>query len=662
MKKSVINLCGYRFVPGLYKSLARIRHLNLINKPQEIVAKSNVHNLISDSLLSVFFTIALLCSSSLSAAPVINSFVSTISVEKDSSLLVTEQINITTDGQNIQHGIYRDVPTRYQTQNGEVNIQFNVINTGLNNSKTPYFTRYESNGIRVYMGDKYKDLSVGTYTFSLTYRVRGELGYFKDHDELYWNVTGNGWDYPIRHAKAIVRLPQGAFHTITGTTAYTGYQGSRGDAFESQQDAREQTIIFATNQPLNPHQGLTIVLGWQKGFVTPISLFQIKNNRMLLILFIGCILLLIYYYWAWRRYGVDGPRKIVIPEYDPPAGFTPATLRYILNLQYDKTVLSCSILNLAVKGYLKIQESKHFFSTHYALVKEPEFNARLSSEEQVLANALFNGSDLVELHQLERLNKMETKFIKNLEDNYKKNYFVTNTGYTLVGMLMSLFLFITAAAYNPNAFPTVIVLIFLFSTSPLLYRLKKDILTQKIRYIFWFVFIFSLTTGFSCSFLISGLGVQVGVYGVLFIFIALVNVIFANLLKRPTPLGQELNTHTKGFKLFLNATEKDRLNFRNPPELTPQIFERYLPYALALGVEQHWAEQFTSILEQANYQPNWYVGPNLKGFNSVSLASTISNSFSGAISSATTAPGSSSGFGSSGSSGGGGGGGVGGGW
>ena len=143
--------------------------------------------------------------------------------------------------------------------------------------------------------------------------------------------------------------------------------------------------------------------------------------------------------------------------------------------------------------------------------------------------------------------------------------------------------------------------------------------------------------------------------------IILIDVLFYHLLKAPTLTGRKLMDQIDGFKLFLSVAEKDRLNFLNPPDRTPELFERFLPYALALDVEQEWSEQFASVLAEAanggNYRPAWYSGHNWQSWNTAGFASNFGSSLPGAISSASTAPGSSSGSGGGGSSGGGGGGG-----
>ena len=138
-------------------------------------------------------------------------------------------------------------------------------------------------------------------------------------------------------------------------------------------------------------------------------------------------------------------------------------------------------------------------------------------------------------------------------------------------------------------------------------------------------------------------------------------IIFNRLLKRPTREGQKLRDQILGFKKYLSVAEADRLDLENPPERTPQLFEKFLPYALALGVEQAWSKQFTEILAAAALDPD----TNTPGMNPVlplAFATSFTSSFSDAISSASMAPGSTSGSGGGGSSGGGGGGGGGGGW
>jgi len=145
-----------------------------------------------------------------------------------------------------------------------------------------------------------------------------------------------------------------------------------------------------------------------------------------------------------------------------------------------------------------------------------------------------------------------------------------------------------------------------------------------------------------------------------------INVIFYSLLKSPTRLGRRIMDRIEGFRMYLATAEEHRLGKLHPPEKTPELFEKYLPYALALEVDQEWSEKFADVLQRAalneGYSPHWYHGNHWDGMHTGSFASNLGSSMSSAISSSSTAPGSSSGFGGGGSSGGGGGGGGGGGW
>ena len=147
----------------------------------------------------------------------------------------------------------------------------------------------------------------------------------------------------------------------------------------------------------------------------------------------------------------------------------------------------------------------------------------------------------------------------------------------------------------------------------------------------------------------------------------LINVIFYLLMKVPTRRGRKVMDAIEGFRMYLATAEKERLNALHPPEQTPELFEKYLPYALALGVEQEWSEQFSDVLMRASmsgdgYAPRWYSGNHWHNYDAGEFSSKLGASLGSAISSSSSAPGSSSGSGGGGSSGGGGGGGGGGGW
>jgi len=161
------------------------------------------------------------------------------------------------------------------------------------------------------------------------------------------------------------------------------------------------------------------------------------------------------------------------------------------------------------------------------------------------------------------------------------------------------------AFMNDALWPALFMLIFFLVVPLVLSLLDSSRLRQKITITLGLLAYFSFLMFSVYSISNSIFGAKTWIYCLMFFIVVGMNWAFYYWLNYPTKLGQEINTHTKGFRLFLKATEKDRLNFRNPPNLTPEIFQRYLPYALALNVEQQWAEQFTAILAKADYQPTW---------------------------------------------------------
>ncbi|MDF1795557.1 MAG: DUF2207 domain-containing protein [Coxiellaceae bacterium] len=597
--------------------------------------------------------------------PVINEYSSIIKVQKDASLIVTEQVIITTAGRTVRHGIYRDFPTLYRGRHGgTVKVGFDVLSTKLDGKKVQHHTKDLSNGVRVYLGSKSMQLPAGKYTFEITYKTTGQLGFFKDHDELYWNVTGNGWAFPIDQVEAWLELPDGARNNILKYTAYTGAQGQRGTAYLADVN-KEKQVVFVTTRPLAAHQGLTIVVGWKPGFITQPSFWAANSKDLFvyLILIVGVILVFVYYLLMWLRHGRDPQAGAVMPEYYPPKGFTPAALRYILDMGYDNRVLSSAILNLAVKGALKIEQKN---KKDYTLIKQKDFNGELSAAEKILMQKLFLGNDTLHLKKGVDIRKTIESYRGELKKEFEKTYFITNNTYAVVGAVISILAVGLGILLNFNLVPAAIfMLVFMFismgNKGAVRQSLKSKLKQGGWSNIFTAVVIVLIIISFAPN--VSQLDIiYPWLYASLLAVLVILNLVFVGLLKRLTVAGAHLIRQVKGFKMFLGATEKDRMNFRNPPDKTPELFEKYLPFALALGVEQKWGEQFSDVLAKANYQPQWFVGNYMLFYTGNGFTNSFADSFTSTVSSAASPPGSSSGFGGGGFSGGGGGGGGGGGW
>ena len=587
---------------------------------------------------------------------------SSIVVKTDGNIQVHETIQVRAEGHQIKRGIYRDFPTAYLDRSGNKHrVTFKVLHVDRNGHSENYHAVSRSNGTRVYIGNKDRNLPTGNYTYNITYITDRQIGFFEDHDELYWNVTGNGWNFPIHRASASVTLPPGVPIESVKLDGFTGPKGSREQSYTSEitPDGR---ILFEATRPLGPNEGLTIVVGWPKGYVTePTSLtrvgFIFSDNRNLLIGLIGLVLILGYYLFVWNKVGRDPPAGTIIPRFKPPGRLSPAAVRYIRRMGFDNSAFAAAVIDLAVKGSLTIHEK----DKTYTLKKEEGFNESvLSKGERKLFRKLFGSHKSLILKNTShsRISGAIEALKKVLAGDYQTSYFKTNSSYLAPGLILS------AAAFLGTGFATASDKgLFVFMTLWLtIWSVGVYGLWAARRYpmavlftAFEVVGIFLLTTTTSAA-----------VAALLVILLAL-NIVFYHLLRSPTRLGRRMLDRIEGFRMYMKAAEEDRLNVLNPPDRTPELFETYLPYALALDVDQEWSERFSDVLSKAgadgsSYSPGWYYGSRLDTFHAGNFSSGLGSSLASAISSSSTAPGSSSGFSGGGSSGGGGGGGGGGGW
>jgi uncharacterized protein (TIGR04222 family) len=360
---------------------------------------------------------------------------------------------------------------------------------------------------------------------------------------------------------------------------------------------------------------------WPKGVVDEPSTLDrlvrlLSANIGLLIALSAFAAIAIYLVKIWQARGRDPEPGVIFPHYEPPAMISPASARHVTRMGYDRKTFTAAVINLAVKGYIEIHESGGDYSLRKTTATMPDRQRPpLAPGEQALMKSLFADDDEVALDNenhriMQRAMSAHGRALKR--DNYRI-YFVTNTVYVIPAVVMAIAAAFAIFVLGAFSVATVVVLIAAFLLVP----------------------------------------------------------VFAWLLKAPTPIGRRLLDKIEGFKLYLDVAEKDELDLRNPPEKTPALFESYLPYAFALGVEQRWAEKFNSVFERIRadtgrpYQPVWYYGnwdTGRLGNNVGSMTTKMTSAVGSAISSAATPPGSSSGSGGGGFSGGGGGGGGGGGW
>ena len=580
------------------------------------------------------FTLALALAGVAGADERILSYDSQITVQTDSSLEVTESILVRAEGQQIRRGIFREFPTTYsRVDASRVTVGFDVLSIKRDGVSEPYHMERRSNGVAIYIGDKDRFLSPAEYNYEIRYRTDRQLGFFPDHDELYWNVTGVGWAFPIDVATARVKLPAGISADAVHLEGYTGPMGARGRSYAARLE--DSMAVFETTKTLPPQQGLTIVVTWPKGVVAApgelsYARYFLRDNKPLACGLVGFLFLLGYYFLIWRGVGRDPPRGVVVPQYRPPEGESPASMRYLEQMEYDNRCFVAAVLSLAVKGYLSIEQDRG------GLLRKGKYTLRrtqgsttplMPDEDAVLRTVFANGDSLLlddQNHAI--LRRAQKAHERELRQRYLKTFFRINRGWGFLGSVLSLLVI-----------PLGIVMPAIHGG----YGIE------------WFL----ITPGGWATVAVALTGLVVtGPLG--------------RLLKAPTREGRKRMDEIEGFRLYLDVAEGDELKLVGAPRKTPGLFEAYLPFALALGVSQHWSEKFAEVFRTqavANYSPAWYTGDRWDLDNVSGFSTSLAGSFDSAIASASTPPGDSSGSsggGSSGggSSGGGGGGGGGGGW
>ncbi|RFB98926.1 hypothetical protein B5K08_04625 [Rhizobium leguminosarum bv. trifolii] len=622
------------------------------------------------------------------AAEVIDSFASAITLEKSGAMTVTETITVNAEGNRINHGIFRDFPLYFTDAGGHRrSVDFDMVAVTRDGADEPWHTESISGGIRIYAGSAEVTVTPGRHRYVFTYKTNRQIRYFDDHDELYWNVTGNGWIFPIRSATATVQLPPGV--TATETTFFTGRQGATGkNARVSEAGAG---LVFSTTAPLDANEGLTFAVRMPKGSIDPPSAdmestWWLKDNRNYFIGFGGLILVFAYYLRSWLKVGRDPARGVVVPRWDAPEGISPALVNYIDNKGFSGggwTALSATALNLAVRGYVKLEDLKNSIvirGTGKALGKE-KFQA---GEIELLRVAGGEGRTLtIDKANGERVKSVGQSFRSAIEKEHRGKYYNANLGYTIGGIALSAAALVTLFVFGslepdtialiliPTAI-SVFVAVFVAGFVRSLHR-GSSLFGKIIAIIAAAIGVF-VGIGILSAMVLAVASSLVKLHETPMLFavggIVLLNILYFFIMGAPTPLGARMMDGIDGLRQYLTLAEKDRMNTAGAPEMSPQHFETLLPYAVALGVEKPWSRTFETWLAAAAagaaaaYTPAWYSGD----FNSGSFSDRVggfSSSMASTIASTIPSPppsSSSSGFSGGGSSGGGGGGGGGGGW
>ncbi|HEY3884099.1 MAG TPA: DUF2207 domain-containing protein, partial [Vicinamibacterales bacterium] len=532
---------------------------------------------------------------------VIGRFDATIDVATSGDVRVEETISPRFTG--TWNGIYRTIPIQYRTPQG-LNYTLQLrIESITDESGTPL--KYETSHERQYLKIKIwvPDAVNASRTVKLTYRVANALRFFDDHDELYWNVTGDQWDVPIESASARINLP-----AVTGVRA-TAFRGAFGSTAQNEVTIEGQTVRLGTDG-LGMHEGLTVVVGWNPGVVhRPTALEQtmqvFKSNLPLglpIVVFVGML-------YLWRSRGRDPTQAPIVTKYDPPDGLTPSELGTLVDGSPDMRDITASIVDLAVRGYLHIEEVKtgHLLlmsSTDYkfTLTKDRSSWDALKPHERAVLTAMFGVGDSVLLSDLKNKFYRSLPAIKNgLEQ------MLVDGGY---------------------------------------YTARPD----RVRAIYVAVGIaFASLILVAGSNAMSSMGMQQAPAVIAGILSGAIIIAFGWFMPCRTAKGAREQEQILGFQEFLGRVDADRMKRMVK---TPEMFETFLPFAMALGVENHWAKAFDGIYKQA---PQWYTGYGpMQAFSPMLFTSSLSRMSVAASNVMASAPRGSGGSGFSGGSSGGG--------
>jgi len=604
----------------------------------------------------------------------IRAFASDVLLRLDGSVRVIETIDVNAEGIDIRRGIYRDIPTVMLGPSGnKIRVELHVESVTRAGAPEDYRVERMGNFQRIWIGNPDRFLASGEHRYVVTYAMERMARSFADHDELYWNATGNYWDFPILRSVARVTLPDGA--VISDLSAYTGEVGSSETAVTITRTADNQAT-FRTQRALAPGEGMTFAVSFQKGIIhypegLGALMRTVSDLREIWLPVLAVLALLGYNLIAWWHVGRDPPKGTIIPLFHPPKDFSPALTHYVHNWGFALSgwkAFTAAIFDLGVRGLVTITNVGETL-TVAVTGKQPE--SKLPAGEEVLFRYLESeGTVTVNKGSGPTLNNKRQEFNAAIERENRKVWFSHNVAYVVlsfalaIAMMGAMVLFdVLEPVWLIGAVVGGILAAIIGAT---IFNAVQQGGLRLFLVILWvgiigFNFFGGILETFS-SITVNSAAIAAG-------SLILISVIFAVLMRAPTIQGRKVMDQIEGFKLYLETAEKNRLNINGEPPMTVERFERILPYAIALGVEEPWTQHFEAELARnvvsdagEGYNPSWYRG---RSFSSGSIANTVTAATSGmaaAMAAAQPVQASSSGSGGGGFSGGGGGGGGGGGW
>lgn len=494
------------------------------------------------------------------------------------------------------HGIIREIPFSYRRPTGEnLTIGLDVTAIKMDNEPVSYTTRRSGRDLVIRIGDPDRTIT-GTHTCTIYYTVsRALLFNNENYIQLYWNVTGNDWQIPIDRVTALVRLPESVAELEVPSTSYVGYWGSNARGQPAKRDAEGRYAFEASD--LTPGEGLTIDVAIPReasGILAPSAgqklLWFLSANK-----YAGLpIVILVGMFFLWLKQGRDPTKGTIAPRFEPPRGMHAGQAGVLIDDRADLRDISAMVIGLAVKGYLKIKEVreeelglvekvKGLFGRSspldFEFLKAKEADDTLSKAEQTLFDAIFDKN-----HPEKRpLSSMENEFYK-----------------VLPSLKSALYAGLIKQGYYPH--------------NP--ERTRRSYASMGT-----IIIIAGIAIGVVAASLY--LAMAVAICGAIVLA-------FSPIMPRKTTKGIRALRDLLGLAEYIGRAEVKKMEFHDAPEKSPKLFEKLLPYAIALNLTSIWTKQFEGLFERP---PEWYIGPSpvfsgyLFGLSMMHLASGMERTF-----------------------------------
>lgn len=583
-----------------------------------------------------------------------------IAVQPDGRLEVIESI-LYDFGESDRHGIFRDIPRTYESPSEEGTETYKLLleNINVSSQTAPDSIQLEHlrDTYRFRIGDPDKTIT-GEHRYVLTYDVLNAVSFFDEFDEVYWNATGNEWDVPIEAATLSIELPENIDASLLRVFCYQGFEGSRESCENSvfREDESAGVLFIARN--LSAGEGLTGALGFPKGVVPEIErervgltsaqvgFFIAVLSGLLSILF---VFTLVHILRSKKRHAEPKGRNTIVREYDAPHALSPSEVGHIVDKRIDNHDITAEIVYLAEQGHIHILSvpEKGFFraNTQFYLLKRRGGGDALKAYQKLILTSLFSDKYILSKNE-------EGEFI----DNVLKSKTITHDKDELVNKIESSES-ITPLKDLKKSFHVDLEKI---RQSLLSEMFEKEYLVKTpsrplVLYVLSVITLVALSTGLAFF-------VAAKVSTVLLIAAFIAELLFiiwgatAFPLYKRTEKGVRAKEHSLGLKEYLSIAEKERLEFHFNPKNNPMLFEKLLPFAIALKVDTLWARE----MEDVYIRPDWYTDAGTSRLTVPHFYRSFAG-FNTAVASSYASP-SSSGSSGGGFSGGGGGGGGGGSW